>query len=40
MQQAWEESELRRLEQLLEASEPAKKEADFRGWEWFYLKDQ
>ncbi len=39
-QQAWETHDIRRLAELLEGQVPQEGEADFRGWEWYYLRDQ
>lgn len=38
MQSAFQKREYGRLDQLLQASIPLPGEADFRGWEWYYLQ--
>ena len=36
-QQAWEQSDVRRMDELLESLKPAAGKADLRGFEWYYL---
>jgi WD40 repeat protein/serine/threonine protein kinase/tetratricopeptide (TPR) repeat protein len=40
MMEAWRARDFGRLEQLLAESTPRAGEPDFRGWEWYYFRDQ
>lgn len=40
MRQAWLDQEFGHLHRLLDDSTPAEAEPDYRGWEWYFLKDE